>query len=246
MRYSPFVFGHHARRPRRAGFGPILAFAFAFGLIFIALSARLDGRELIWGFLVSLERTTVAYALAMVIAVAVALALTAHPLVEALFLPLLDVLQSFPTFALFPVLVSALLFSPETIIVTVLSLEMIWPILFAVVGGVKNRRQDLEEAATIFGARGFKRLIHYTVPQLAPAIMTGSIVGWGEGWEFIIGAELLVSVHSGIGRYLGALGQANQPRRLAFGVVFLMFALFVVNKLVWLPLLARATAYEND
>ncbi|HSX42409.1 MAG TPA: ABC transporter permease subunit [Candidatus Saccharimonadales bacterium] len=239
---------HHVLKTKRLG--SLIAFVWLAAILLILVlllrTSQLDYRQFLDGFAASLARTSVAYVVALIVGLILALSVTAQPIIETIFLPILDVLQSFPSFALFPVLIAGLAGHSETIILAVLALEMIWPILFSIVGAVKNRRQELEEAATIFGAVGTKRLWHFALPELWPAILTGSIVGWGEGWEFIIGAELLVRVHVGIGHYLGVLGENNQRNLLAFGIVGLMLLLFMINKLFWLPLLRQATAYQND
>jgi NitT/TauT family transport system permease protein len=220
-----------------------LAGAIVFGL---ARTSHLDLTVFLTGFLYSLFRTSTAYVISLVLAVTIALFITSNTFIENLLLPVFDVLQSFPSFALFPILVVALEHYPEVVIISVLVITMVWPILFAIIGGLKNRREDLEEAATIFGATGFKRLRSFTIPELMPTIVTGSIVGWGEGWEFIIGAELLVHAQHGVGSYLGDLGEAHQQALLAAGIVLLMILLFVINKLVWLPLLHRTTKFQSD
>jgi len=215
-------------------------------LSFLVNISSLDLGQMFGGFLLSLIRTTVAYLIAAFCAIVIALSITSSKTIENIFLPVFDVLQSFPSFALFPVLVVALQNSPETVIISVLTITMIWPILFSIIGGIKNRRQDFEEAATIFGARGWKRLVYFTFPELMPSIITGSIVGWGEGWEFIIGAELLVKAHIGIGSYLGVLGENQQNLSLAFGIVILLLLLYIINRLIWLPLLSKATSYSSE
>jgi NitT/TauT family transport system permease protein len=225
-----------------------LAFVAAFAGVaaYVVSFAHLDSQQLVQGIGASLARITVAYTIAVVIALVLALLITSHRLIENLFLPIFDVLQSFPSFALFPILVAALKNSPEIVIVSVLVITIIWPVLFGIITGIKNRREDLEEAATIFGAHGWKRLRYFRLPALFPALVSGSIVGWGEAWEFIIGAELLVHVNSGIGHYLGVLGDAHENRLLIFGILVLMLALFVLNKLIWLPLLHRSTRYQTE
>lgn len=215
-------------------------------LVFVTNMAKLDAGSLFGGFVASLIRVSVAYVISTVLALIIALVITSNRKVEALLLPLFDVLQSFPSFALFPILVAVLARQPEAVIILVLVITMIWPILFTVIGGIKNRREDLEEAATIFGAVGPKRLTAFTMPSLLPSIITGSIVGWGEGWEFIIGAELLVHIHLGIGSYLGVLGEARQDSLLALGIFVLMLLLFGINKVIWLPLLRQATEYQSE
>jgi ABC-type nitrate/sulfonate/bicarbonate transport system permease component len=206
---------------------------------------KLDKTALFLGFFASLSRITIAYLIALVISLVLALLITTKEKVENIFLPIFDVLQSFPSFALFPALIVALR-SSEVIIISVLVITIIWPIMFSIISGIKNRREDLEEAATIFGAKGLKRIIHFTLPELAPSIVTGSIVGWGEGWEFIVGAELLVKTNIGIGNYLGFLGTTRQNTLLAFGILILLFLLFILNKLLWLPLLTKTTKYQSE
>ena len=198
------------------------------------------------GFGVSLVRITISYIAAVVLAVILAIVITASPKIEALLLPIFDVLQSFPSFALFPILITALASAPELVIIIVLVVTIIWPILFTIIGSIKNRRIDLEEAASVYGATGLKRFQHFTVPSLWPSVVTGSIVGWGEGWEFIIGAELLVRANQGIGSYLGKLGAAQLNGALAIGIIVLMMLLFIINKILWLPLLRNATHYQSD
>jgi len=206
----------------------------------------IDKTAFIAGFFSSLFRISVAYILAFVLAVAIGLTVSANSEIEEMFLPILDVLQSFPSFVLFPILVVALKSQPDLVIILVLTITIIWPILFAIISGVKGRREDLEEAATIFGAVRQKKFFNFTLPMLLPSIVTGSIVGWGEGWEFIIGAELLVSTHWGIGKYLGQLGSSGQNSSLFFGVILLLLFLFLINRILWLPLLHNSTKYQAD
>lgn len=251
MRYSNIL---HSSRRHNVLKNHLKSSLISWGWIFLIISIisfligsfSLDSKALLEGFAASLIRTSIAYILAVVTAIIIAILITSHKVLEDLFLPVFDVLQSFPSFALFPVLVIALKNSPEAIIILVLTITMIWPILFSIIGGVKNRREDWEEAATIFGAKGFKRLTHFTLPCLFPSIVTGSIVGWGEGWEFIIGAELLVKTKIGIGYYLGILGEGQKNLLLALGIVFLLMLLFIINKLFWLPLLNKATEFSSE
>jgi len=207
--------------------------------------SKLNALTFFEGFGVSLARISIAYIIALILSCIIALLITSNEKVENLTLPVFDVLQSFPSFALFPLMVASIN-SSEVIIISVLIIAIIWPILFTIIGGIKNRREDLEEAATIFGAKGFKRLIYFTYPELSPSIVTGSIVGWGEAWEFIIGAELLVNAKVGIGSYLGQLGNNKENLLLVLGILVLMILLFIINKLIWLPLLDKTTKYQSE
>jgi len=218
---------------------------FLIALTTVVNFSKLNALTFFEGFGVSLARISIAYIIALILSCIIALLITSNEKVENLTLPVFDVLQSFPSFALFPLMVASIN-SSEVIIISVLIIAIIWPILFTIIGGIKNRREDLEEAATIFGAKGFKRLIYFTYPELSPSIVTGSIVGWGEAWEFIIGAELLVNAKVGIGSYLGQLGNNKENLLLVFGILVLMILLFIINKLIWLPLLDKTTKYQSE
>lgn len=251
MRYSHPLHSsrkHHILKRRYVS--ALISYSWIIGILVILSLlvnvSSLDFGSIFGGFLASLIRTTISYVLAATIAILIAILLSSHKVIENALLPVFDVLQSFPSFALFPVLVAALRNSPEYVIIIVLTITMIWPILFSIIGGIKNRRSDFEEAATIFGARGWKRLTHFSLPELMPSIITGSIVGWGEGWEFIIGAELLVKANVGIGSYLGILGERQQNVSLAIGIVILLLLLYIINKIFWLPLLNKATSYSSE
>jgi len=214
-------------------------------VIFLVIFSNLNSFDLLVGFLVSLFRVSVAYLIALVLALTIALLITSSAKIENIMLPIFDVFQSFPSFALFPALVIAF-HSTELIIILVLVIALIWPMMFSIIGGIKNRREDLEEAATIFGAKGFKRLNYFTLPELSPSITTGSIVGWGDAWELIIGAELLVNTNIGIGHYLGNLGKNGENFLLTLGIVALMLLLFLINKILWLPMLYKTTKYQSE
>jgi ABC-type nitrate/sulfonate/bicarbonate transport system permease component len=216
--------------------------------LFVGLSGavKIDRTSFIIGLMASFSRVSIAYVIAFILSILISLIVVSNKIIEAILLPIFDVLQSFPSFILFPVLVFALNNQPNTVIIFVLVITMIWPLLFAIISGVKGRRNDLEEAATVFGAVGPKRFLAFTFPMLLPSIITGSIVSWGEGWEFIIGAELLVSTHFGVGKYLGFLADSKQNQPLFFGIFLLLFFLFILNKLIWLPLLHTSTKYQAD
>ena len=250
MRYSNQI--HTARKKsvlknkkKSSQIAVIWIMAFFLILATVVNYSKLDPGSLFEGFGVSLYRITVAYLIALVLSCIIALFVTSNEKIENAILPVLDVFQSFPSFALFPIMVASI-HSTEFIIISVLVIAIMWPILFTIIGGIKNRREDLEEAATIFGANGFKRLMYFSLPELAPSIVTGSIVGWGEAWEFIIGAELLVNTKIGIGAYLGQLGNNKEDILLIFGILVLMILLFGINKLVWLPLLDKTTKYQSE
>lgn len=212
-------------------------------IAFLGFTA-LDAKQFFWGFLDSLTRVVISYVIVLVLALILALVATSHKSIEELSVPVLDVLQSFPSFALFPLFV---VWFGKTSLVTILILivNMIWPILFTIISARKTLREDLLEASTIFGARGWKFFVYVLTPLLLPAVITGSIISWGEAWEAIIAAEIIVSV-PGVGTYLAGLGTNNMTSTLLIGIMLLLMILFILNKYFWLELLEKSTKYQQE
>ncbi len=195
-------------------------------------------------FLTSLVRVSVSYVVALGIALTLGFVVVGAGWGEKILLPVLDVLQSFPSFALLPILL--VYFGRGLISLSiVLILEMIWPILFAIITNYKGLRSDIFEAAQIFGATGSKRWVHVVIPAILPAIVTGSIVAWGEAWEAVIGAEIIVN-NGGLGNFFSQLDPTSQRGLTLVAITGFLLMLFVINKLIWLPMLESVTRYQSE
>lgn len=188
------------------------------------------------GLLTSTIRLIIAYAISVVLALG--LALLARGRIGTFFLPFFDVMQSFPTFAMLPLAVHWFGASNTTVILFLI-VTIIWPMLFAIISSQKLIREDWEEAATIFGAKGWKKLVYFVFPISYPGLITGSIVGLGEGWEAVVGAEIIIGLQgNGLGSFFNANGESG--RLVIFGVFALLLFIFSLNKIVWLPLLEKS------
>lgn len=241
-RYHLVVRGTRRHRRHR-----IASIAFL-GLIAVVLvgvfKTPLDPSQLLVGFLMSLSSVTAAYLISLVLALILGLTAVSSVRVENVLLPILDVAQSFPSFAILPLLV--IYFGKTSLsVIAILIIAMIWPIMFSVIAGVKEQRQDQAEAATIFGAKGWKYLAYYRWPMLRPSLLTGSIVSWGQAWDTIVGAEIIAGV-MGAGHYLGQLGANGSTSLLLLGIVIYLFLIFAINQLLWLPLLHRYSKYQAE
>lgn len=183
-------------------------------------------------------RLAIAYGIALVVGSAIALLVGWSPFSEMLF-PLFDVLQNIPSFALIPLFIYFFGFTSEMITLFAVS-SIIWPILFSVLTAIKSAHTDLNDAATIFGARGFRRVCYYLAPLSFPAILTGSIVGIAIGWEAVIGAEIITNV-AGFGNYIREASSLGISQSMIAGTFAILIIVFVLNRLVWAPLLAESS-----
>lgn len=208
--------------------------------LFMLLSTNLPWNEKV-DFLqdlgVSTVRLIVAFVASVIIASILGITLSRGKLGN-FFLPVFDVLQSFPTFAMLP-LALRWFGASETTILFFLILTMVWPILFAIISSQKLIKTEWDEAATVFGASGWKRLVYFALPISYPGLITGAIVGLGEGWEAVVGGEIIVHMQgAGLGQFFD--GSNATGSHVFYGVTALLLFIFVMNKFIWLPLLERS------
>lgn len=149
-------------------------------------------------------------------------------------LPVFDVLQSFPTFAALP-LATYFWGRTDTTVILFLVITVIWPIFFSILSSLRLVKHDWEESAEILGLTGFDYLRLYLLPISIPGLITGSIIGLGEGWEAMVATEIIVKVKDGLGNFFQTFSQ--NATMTTFGIVGLLLIIFSINKLVWIPLL---------
>lgn len=223
---------YHSHRHALATLVIIIA-PFVFLLSFSEL-ADLGRTRLIFDILVSFGRLIIAYLIAAVLGWLAAVAFYRGRR-ATLALPIFDVLQSLPSFALLPVAV--LFLGPSNLTITIfLVAAVIWPIFFSLISALKLVKRDWEDVARISGLRGWRYLRDFLWPVSIPALVTGSIIGLGEGWEAIVATEIIVHASSGVGNFFARF--AANPAVTTFGLLGFLIFIFSVNKLIWLPLLS--------
>lgn len=152
----------------------------------------------------------------------------------AIALPIFDLLQSFPTSAALPV--AALFWGASSLtVIFFLSLEIIWPVFFSTVSALRLIRRDWEEAVEMARLPWGEYFRKFLWPVSLPGLITGSIIGLGNGWEVLVATEIVVGIRSGLGSFFQIF--STNPEVTAFGILGLLIFIFSINKLLWLPLL---------
>lgn len=149
-------------------------------------------------------------------------------------LPTFDLLQSFPTFALLPLAVLVMGVSNTTIIFFLI-FTIIWPIIFSIISGLKLIKRDWYEAAAVYNLHGWRYIRNFLWPASLPGVITGTIIGLGEGWEALIATEIIVRMPKGLGNFFQSY--VSNPAITGFGVLGFLVLVFSINHLLWLPLL---------
>jgi len=145
----------------------------------------------------TMGRLGIAYVISLGVALGMGILAAEHKKFAAVFYPVYDIGQAVPILALFPVLFIALsrtfggVLGLEMTSITMLILDMIWYMFLNIVSAIKNIPSEIREVGKLFGFKGFKRLTHVVIPCILPAIVTGSILSWGTGWNTIIFSEYM-------------------------------------------------------
>ena len=208
-------------------------------LIVLGATSQIPFDAILAGLGLSLYRLAIAYIISLILAVALAVLVINARLSDAL-IPVFDLMQNLPSFALIPLFIYVFGYTNKMAIIFAAS-SILWPILFYTIHALSTARLELNEAAAIFGAKGLKRVIYYSIPMSFPALVTGSIVGVSIGWEAVIGVEI-IGLSSGIGVFLNSAISANRAVFSA-GLVVLLLSVLIINRLIWMPLLKRANLY---
>ncbi|MFO0702507.1 MAG: ABC transporter permease subunit [Candidatus Andersenbacteria bacterium] len=211
-------------------------------LLVVALVTGISPAGLFGDIGVSTLRLLVAYVVAVVLAWVAAVAFY-HGRRAAVALPIFDVLQSIPSFAALPFAVYLL--GPSNVtVVLFLVLAVIWPIFFSVISSLKQVQSDWQDVARVTDLHGWRYLWYFLLPITLPGLVTGSIVGLGEGWEALVATEIIVGPHAGIGNFFQNV--AHDVTATTLGILGLLVLIFSINKLIWLPLLERSHRLTED
>ncbi len=208
----------------------------------------------------SLFRMALAFALALAFAIPYGLLAATQPATRRYLLPLLDVAQSVPIPALFPVVVVVFIqtsgalfgqerFGVEAACVFLIFSVQVWNLAFGVYEAVTQIPGDLRRAADSFGLGATDRFLRLYLPASIPKLVYNSIASWANGWYFLTLCEIVDSTHRvrGIGSYLSdAVYPVFQPIRFATGLCVVLVVVVVLEFLLWRPLTAWSAKYRYD
>lgn len=202
-------------------------------------------------------RLLVAYFFAVAVAVPLAIFATKSPLLERIFLPVFDILESIPILAFFPILI--ILFIKFNFIngaaVFILFLSMLWNIVFTLIGGIKIIPKDILYAAFTFNIRGWKYIRQVILPAIFPELVTGSILAFAQGWNLIIVAEVMhVYIPAGsasqdlfgLGSILVQSATSGQNYLFLCTLVVMILIIALFNFFIWQKLLHYAQKYKFE
>ncbi len=205
-------------------------------LFYFSRAANVESGKLFLNLGVSFFRLFLAYIFSVALAWGSAI-LFYKGKISIIVLPIFDILQSVPIFAALPI--ATYFWGPSNFTITFfLILAVIWPIFFSVLSSLKLIRKDWDEAVAIMRISKYHRLTKFILPASWNGIITGSIVGLGDGYEAMIATEMVIGAQIGLGKFFQ--GFSSNFTITAFGILGILIIIFAINKIIWLPLLERS------
>jgi len=210
----------------------------------------------------TMGRLAIAYGISLAVAILLGVMAAEHKRMASVIYPIYDVGQGVPILALFPVMylgLSNALGAPrlalEITCVTMLVLDMIWYMFINITSAVKTIPPDMKEVGQLFGFKGLKRITHLIIPSILPAIVTGSILSWGTGWNTIIFSEYLPSTEPtiqpvsvpGIGSLLDKAGYEYGNTVVLVAILGVISTIvLLMEALIWRRLLKKFERYHVE
>ena len=212
---------------------------------------------LLLALLATVSRLTVAYVISVVVAIPLALFITSNTILETIFLPIFDILESIPILAFFPVII--LIFLRFNFLngaaIFIIFLGMVWNLLFTLVGGLKLIPRDIIDASNIFHLHGEAYFWKVILPSIVPQLVTGSILAVAQGWNIIIVAEVMhvylpggtnASDLFGIGTILVHASGSGQMTIFIMAIITMVLTIACFNFFIWQKLLHYAQRYRFE
>lgn len=206
----------------------------------------------------SLLRLALAYLLSLLFTIVYGYVAAYNRTAEKILIPLLDVLQSIPVLSFLPgaVLVMVGLFphsrlGPELASILLIFTGQVWNMTFSFYNSLKSIPRELREASRIYRLSWWQRLNELEVPYSAIGLAWNSMMSVAGGWFFLMVCEMFVLGKRdfrlpGLGSYLQTAASAGDVRAILYGVATMIFAIVLLDILVWRPVIAWSDKFKLE
>jgi NitT/TauT family transport system permease protein len=192
----------------------------------------------------TLTRVIVLIVLASLIWVPLGIYIGLSPKLTQVVQPMAQFLAAFPANLYFPLAVGVIShyqLNPDIWLSPLMILGTQWYILFNVVAGASAFPNDLQEAASNLGIKGWQWWKKVMLPGILPYYVTGAITASGGAWNASIVSEAVnwgtksYTAH-GLGAYITQMTTAGDFAHIALGVGMMSLMVVSINKLFWRPI----------
>ena len=181
----------------------------------------------------------IALVLSILFALVVGIAAARNKRAEAVFIPLLDVLQSIPILGFFPIVILSIIavfpsqLGVNIAVILLIFTSMSWNIAFGVYEAVKSIPHEYLELATLSRSSIWSRVRSLYVPASLSRIAYNTQTSWAVGLFYLVASEILTlgnstyTVDHGIGVALVNFASARNWISYTYAIIALIIAVIV-------------------
>lgn len=213
----------------------------------------------------SLARMLVAYIISVLLALLVGSAMARNKLIEAVTLPILDILQSIPILGFFPVVLVFFVgnlpkpFGLEASAVFLIITSLVWNMIFGVYASIKSLDPSIFDMAQVYSFGPASKFFYIYTPASKSALLANTLVSWAGGWFFLTSAEVISLGEEeyklrGIGTFILESFNSGDFTSFYMGIGGLILTILLTYIILWnpaivslwnLPLLSIKIVYEK-
>src|SRR5262249_18075157 len=126
-----------------------------------------------------------------------------------------------------------------------------WNMTFSFYQSMTTIPTEMREAAAVFRFDPWLRFKAVELPFAAIGLLWNSMMSWSGGWFFLMAAEIfnvgnLDFLLPGLGSYLQPAANGGDLYAVFLGVATLILVIFLLDQLVWRPLIAWSDRFKVD
>ncbi len=180
-------------------------------------------------------RMFIALGLSLIISIAVGVYAATSRTAEKILIPIVDILQTVPILAFFPVVIFVFVFllpgyiGINAAVIFLIVTSMVWNIILGVYESVKTIPKEFMEVAELYHFDGWSKLRRIYFPAAFPRIVEQSILSWSIGLFYLVTSEIFsigntnYQVKYGIGTALISLASQGSAAYILGIAVFIVF-----------------------
>ncbi len=204
----------------------------------------------------TLLRLFTAYIVSLILAIIFGMYCAFESSVAKIWLPIIDILQTVPILAFFPIAVEFIItllgagrFAYESATIFLIFTAMYWNLFYGVYDSINSIPQDLQNFTRIFRIPFLYALKYVYIPISIPNIISNSIVSWANGWFFVVLNEYLFyqarfSQSEGLGIFIYNAFASGKVNNVLIAILWISLLIVIFHIFIWEKLLLLSGKFK--
>ncbi|NCP72073.1 ABC transporter permease [archaeon] len=181
---------------------------------------------------ISMKNAIPAFILALITSILLGILIGVNKTFRKIISPFLGAIYLVPSLAWIPFIILFFGFTRETIWI-VIFISAFMKMIYSTISGVRNVNPNWILAAKNIGLSKFKIILKVILPGALPEIMTGIRLGFGSAWRSLVGAEMLISIFGGLGKFIWTAQWTFSFDKVLIGIFLIAIIGLIMEELVF-------------